>query len=98
MLRTITSARTMGTLHLGGERVRNQQLLAACTLPLGPIPALNILNSDVRLPSPAVLAALDGAFFGTTFAHLFFMTFDRLVPEPAQTHYTPLIFGFKIHK
>ena len=42
--------------------------------------------------------ALDGAFFGTSFAHLFFITFDRLVPDPARATYTPLIFGFKIHK
>ncbi|CAN0574981.1 unnamed protein product, partial [Ectocarpus sp. 12 AP-2014] len=41
---------------------------------------------------------LDGAFFGTSFAHLFFITFDRLVPDPARSSYTPLIFGFKIHK
>ncbi|CAM9432698.1 unnamed protein product, partial [Sphacelaria rigidula] len=41
---------------------------------------------------------LDGAFFGTSFAHLFFITFDKLVPEPARETYTPLIFGFKIHK
>lgn len=45
-----------------------------------------------------VWAALDGAFFGTSFAHLFFITFDRLVPDPAREAYTPLIFGFKIHK
>lgn len=44
------------------------------------------------------VAALDGAFFGTSFAHLFFITFDRLVPDPARATYTPLIFGFKIHK
>ncbi|CAN0171962.1 unnamed protein product, partial [Discosporangium mesarthrocarpum] len=40
---------------------------------------------------------LDGAFFGTSFAHLFFMTFDRLAPEPSAEFYTPRIFGFKIH-
>ena len=45
-----------------------------------------------------LLTALDGAFFGTSFAHLFFMTFDRLVPEPPKESYTPLIFGFKVHK
>lgn len=50
------------------------------------------------LVSRFIVVALDGAFFGTSFAHLFFITFDRLVPDPARALYTPLIFGFKIHK
>ncbi|CAM9450086.1 unnamed protein product, partial [Scytosiphon promiscuus] len=55
--------------------------------------------SDVyNTVSPYGGEPLDGAFFGTSFAHLFFITFDRLVPDPARTTYTPLIFGFKIHK
>lgn len=39
----------------------------------------------------------DGAFFGRTFAHLFFMTFEDLVPDPSRTVYVPRIFGFKVH-
>lgn len=50
------------------------------------------------LPLLLLRTALDGAFFGTSFAHLFFITFDKLVPEPSRETYTPLIFGFKIHK
>lgn len=40
---------------------------------------------------------LDGAFFGTSFAHLFIMSFDRWMPEASREVYTPRIFGFKIH-
>eukprot|EP00455_Lapot_gusevi_P033663 TRINITY_DN3687_c0_g4_i2.p1 TRINITY_DN3687_c0_g4~~TRINITY_DN3687_c0_g4_i2.p1 ORF type:complete len:267 (-),score=53.99 TRINITY_DN3687_c0_g4_i2:508-1269(-) len=43
---------------------------------------------------------IDGAFFGTTFAHLFFMVFPELKPEkPAKPEaYVPRVFGFKIHR
>eukprot|EP01031_Cornospumella_fuschlensis_P028073 gene28073-33899_t len=41
---------------------------------------------------------LDGAYFGTTFCHLFLLTHPELiVPRSAET-YTPRIFGFKIHE
>ena len=42
----------------------------------------------------------DGAAFGTTFPHLFLMTFSNLVPDPlpAESVYVPRIFGFRIHK
>lgn len=40
---------------------------------------------------------IDGAYFGTTFPHLFLMTFSYLKsPRPTQV-YTPRIFGFRIH-
>lgn len=62
------------------------------------IAALTLLPLLFVLDVFDVPTALDGAFFGTSFAHLFFITFDRLVPDPARETYTPLIFGFKIHK
>jgi hypothetical protein len=45
-------------------------------------------------------AGVDGAAFGTTFPHLFLMTFPNLVPDPLPTGsaYIPRIFGFRIHK
>ena len=44
-------------------------------------------------------AAIDGASFGTTFAHLFLMTFSNLVPDPLtpDSTYVPRIFGFRVH-
>jgi len=43
---------------------------------------------------------VDGACFGTTFPHLFLMTFSNLVPDPllADSAYTPRVFGFRVHE
>ena len=42
---------------------------------------------------------VDGASFGTTFPHLFLMTFSNLVPDPlpANSSYVPRVFGFRVH-
>jgi len=41
---------------------------------------------------------VDGASFGTTFPHLFLMTFSNLVPDgiPPEAAYIPRIFGFRV--
>jgi hypothetical protein len=44
------------------------------------------------------LIDIDGAFFGPTFPALFFMTYENQVPEPAIEHFSPRVFGFKIHQ
>ncbi|XP_023533601.1 casein kinase II subunit beta-2-like isoform X2 [Cucurbita pepo subsp. pepo] len=41
---------------------------------------------------------IDGAYFGTTFSHLFLMTYGHLKPQKAIQSYVPRVFGFKIHK
>lgn len=44
-------------------------------------------------------SGVDGAAFGTTFPHLFLMTFSNLVPDPAESStYVPRVFGFRVHK
>jgi hypothetical protein len=45
-------------------------------------------------------AGVDGASFGTTFPHLFLMTFSNLVPDPLPTGsaYIPRVFGFRVHQ
>mmetsp|Transcript_31627 Transcript_31627/g.52829 ORF Transcript_31627/g.52829 Transcript_31627/m.52829 type:complete len:814 (+) Transcript_31627:183-2624(+) len=40
---------------------------------------------------------IDGAYFGTTFPHIFLMTYEDLVPVAPQTTFVPRVFGFKIH-
>uniref|UniRef100_A0A7S0GAP8 Casein kinase II subunit beta n=1 Tax=Proboscia inermis TaxID=420281 RepID=A0A7S0GAP8_9STRA len=42
---------------------------------------------------------VDGASFGTTFPHLFLMTFSNLVPDglAADATYVPRVFGFRVH-
>uniref|UniRef100_A0A7N0V2T7 Casein kinase II subunit beta n=1 Tax=Kalanchoe fedtschenkoi TaxID=63787 RepID=A0A7N0V2T7_KALFE len=41
---------------------------------------------------------IDGAYFGTTFPHLFLMTYAHLKPQKLSQSYIPRIFGFKVHK
>jgi len=42
---------------------------------------------------------IDGAYFGTTFPHLFFMSFPDLLPRKKNLEFmTPQIYGFKLHK
>lgn len=43
---------------------------------------------------------VDGAAFGTTFPHLFLMTFNNLVPDPllSDSAYIPRVFGFRVHQ
>mmetsp|Transcript_3821 Transcript_3821/g.5512 ORF Transcript_3821/g.5512 Transcript_3821/m.5512 type:complete len:374 (+) Transcript_3821:432-1553(+) len=46
------------------------------------------------------MSGVDGASFGTTFPHLFLMTFSNLVPDPlpADSAYVPRVFGFRVHQ
>eukprot|EP00547_Thalassionema_nitzschioides_P012698 CAMPEP_0194260588 /NCGR_PEP_ID=MMETSP0158-20130606/45588_1 /TAXON_ID=33649 /ORGANISM="Thalassionema nitzschioides, Strain L26-B" /LENGTH=414 /DNA_ID=CAMNT_0039000683 /DNA_START=133 /DNA_END=1377 /DNA_ORIENTATION=- len=45
-------------------------------------------------------SGVDGASFGTTFPHLFLMTFSNLVPDPLPPNSTfvPRVFGFRVHQ
>jgi casein kinase II subunit beta len=40
---------------------------------------------------------IDGAYFGTTFAHLFFLTFPELKASKPVERYIPRVFGFRIN-
>ncbi|XP_016447889.1 casein kinase II subunit beta-3 isoform X1 [Nicotiana tabacum] len=41
---------------------------------------------------------IDGAYLGTTFPHLFLMTYGHLKPQKISQSYVPRVFGFKVHK
>ncbi|PRQ18475.1 putative casein kinase II, regulatory subunit [Rosa chinensis] len=41
---------------------------------------------------------IDGAYFGSTFPHLFLMTYGHLKPQKSSQSYVPRVFGFKLHK
>jgi casein kinase II subunit beta len=43
------------------------------------------------------LVEIDGAYFGTTFPHVFLMTHSQLVPSPPTQVYVPRIYGYKVH-
>mmetsp|Transcript_54521 Transcript_54521/g.62927 ORF Transcript_54521/g.62927 Transcript_54521/m.62927 type:complete len:459 (+) Transcript_54521:39-1415(+) len=49
-------------------------------------------------PKSTRQANIDGAYFGTTFPHLYLMTHPDMIPtRPSQT-YVPRVYGFKVHK
>eukprot|EP00930_Biecheleria_cincta_P082847 TRINITY_DN72498_c0_g1_i1.p1 TRINITY_DN72498_c0_g1~~TRINITY_DN72498_c0_g1_i1.p1 ORF type:complete len:260 (-),score=43.95 TRINITY_DN72498_c0_g1_i1:100-879(-) len=52
---------------------------------------------EMYFPGSSRLDSLDGAYFGTTFAHLFFLTYQHLVPPTVPMPYIPRIYGFKVH-
>lgn len=55
---------------------------------------------DIYYPRSKYQGNIDGAYFGTTFPHLFLMTYGQLKPQkPSQNYvYVPRVFGFKLHK
>eukprot|EP00929_Paragymnodinium_shiwhaense_P081922 TRINITY_DN42979_c0_g1_i1.p2 TRINITY_DN42979_c0_g1~~TRINITY_DN42979_c0_g1_i1.p2 ORF type:complete len:245 (-),score=62.22 TRINITY_DN42979_c0_g1_i1:170-904(-) len=53
---------------------------------------------EIYLPKSLRLDSLDGAYFGTSFAHLFFLTYQHLMPQHLPVPYVPRLYGFKIHK
>lgn len=53
---------------------------------------------DVYYPRSKYQGNIDGAYFGTTFPHLFLMTYPYIKPAKPIQSYVPKIYGFKIHK
>ncbi|RHY03171.1 hypothetical protein DYB25_011262 [Aphanomyces astaci] len=53
---------------------------------------------DIFFPKSQRQGNIDGAYFGTTFPHLFLMTHLTLVPSPPAQVYVPRVFGYKVHK
>lgn len=53
---------------------------------------------DIYYPRSSRHANIDGAYFGTTFCHLFMQAYWDLTPPPPRESYVPRIFGFKIYK
>jgi casein kinase II subunit beta len=49
-------------------------------------------------PKSSRQANIDGAYFGTTFPHLYLMTHPDMIPsKPTQT-YVPRVYGFKVNE
>ncbi|XP_044983421.1 putative casein kinase II subunit beta-4 isoform X1 [Hordeum vulgare subsp. vulgare] len=53
---------------------------------------------DLYYPRSKHQANTDGAYFGTTFPHMFMMTHSQLKPQKPAQQYVPRIFGFKVQK
>ncbi|KAK1364625.1 Casein kinase II subunit beta [Heracleum sosnowskyi] len=53
---------------------------------------------DIFYPRSKYQGNIDGGYFGTTFPHLFLMTYGHLKPQKANQSYVQRVFGFKLHK
>mmetsp|Transcript_6775 Transcript_6775/g.20984 ORF Transcript_6775/g.20984 Transcript_6775/m.20984 type:complete len:173 (+) Transcript_6775:434-952(+) len=53
---------------------------------------------DIFTPRSSRSASIDGAYFGTTFPHLFLMTFPELIPCQTTQTFVPRVFGFRISR
>ncbi|KAL9246897.1 hypothetical protein vseg_020377 [Gypsophila vaccaria] len=53
---------------------------------------------DIYYPRSKYQGNVDGAYFSTTFPHLFLMTYPHLKPQKPSQNYTARVFGFKLHK
>lgn len=51
---------------------------------------------DAFYPRSKYHGNIDGAYFGTTFPHLFCLTYPSLKPQKPPEKYVPRVFGFKI--
>ncbi|XP_033171648.1 suppressor-of-stellate-like protein [Drosophila mauritiana] len=47
---------------------------------------------------PRYRPKLDGAMFGTSFPHMFFMQLPMLRPQPPVEKYAPRLYGFRLHE
>jgi len=76
------------------------------TLPVGVSDAIN--QESVKLYCPKCEDIyhskssrhehIDGAYFGTTFAHLFFLSFPEFKGRTSKEKYVPRVFGFRVNK
>jgi hypothetical protein len=52
---------------------------------------------DIYNPKSTRHAAIDGAYFGTSFHNILFQVYPTLLPSKTQDRYVPRIYGFKVH-
>ncbi|RXG48467.1 hypothetical protein VDGE_08834 [Verticillium dahliae] len=52
---------------------------------------------DIYNPKSSRHAAIDGAYFGTSFHNVLFQVYPTLVPAKSIERYVPRVYGFKVH-
>ncbi|KAI9376757.1 casein kinase II, regulatory subunit [Aspergillus egyptiacus] len=52
---------------------------------------------DIYNPKSSRHAAIDGAYFGTSFTSMLFQVYPNLLPEKSIRRYEPRIYGFRVH-
>ncbi|EFC40966.1 predicted protein [Naegleria gruberi] len=53
--------------------------------------------NDIYYPRSSRHRGIDGAYWGTTFPHLFLIQYDTLIPKPPTEVYIPKVYGFKVN-
>jgi casein kinase II subunit beta len=53
---------------------------------------------DVYTPKSSRHIGLDGAYFGSSFPHMFYQVYPQMVTQKTHDRYVPRLFGFKIHE
>ncbi|EKX74019.1 casein kinase II beta chain, putative [Theileria equi strain WA] len=53
-------------------------------------------NEVYHPPKNSRLGYIDGAFYGTTFAHLFLMVNESIIPRGPAYYYVPKVYGYRI--
>ncbi|KAF2842464.1 casein kinase II subunit beta, partial [Patellaria atrata CBS 101060] len=52
---------------------------------------------DLYNPKSSRHAAIDGAYFGSSFHNVLFQVYPNLIPTKSQRRYEPRVFGFRVH-
>ena len=52
---------------------------------------------DLYNPKSSRHAAIDGAYFGTSFHNIFFQVYPHIQPTKSQKRHEPRIYGFRVH-
>jgi len=52
---------------------------------------------DTYNPKSSRHAAIDGAYFGTSFHNILFQVYPAMLPPKSQRRFEPRVFGFKVH-
>jgi hypothetical protein len=52
---------------------------------------------DIYNPKSSRHAAIDGAYFGTSFHNIIFQVYPALIPTKSVERYIPRVYGFKVH-
>ncbi|RSM16284.1 Casein kinase II subunit beta-2 [Fusarium oligoseptatum] len=52
---------------------------------------------DIYNPKSSRHAAIDGAYFGTSFHNILFQVYPALIPTKSVVRYIPRVYGFKVH-
>ena len=62
-----------------------------------PVKLYCVRCEDVYNPKSSRHAAIDGAYFGTSFHNIMFQVYPALVPAKSAERYIPRVYGFRVH-